>query len=424
MHTIVPTSPLPAITDPVTIDGYTQPGSAPNTNPVGQGLNGTLLIEIDGENAGNAQFGMIAIQTTDCTVRGLVINRTQGEEIGFNDGGVGNNLIEGNYIGTDATGTTSFPGVATGYWRLCEHRWEYDRRDHASRPQPDLGQGGAGVVINNASGYVQGNLIGTDVTGTRALGNGSGVSVAIGDPRDGSVVVGGPEAGAGNVISGNGGVGVSANNGLVQGNLIGTDVTGTLPIGNNIGAVILGDVTLASNTIAFNSSTGVSDTGGTNGIAGTGNFITENSIFSNGGIQLNLGGDLGLVLNDPSPDTRRHPELPGPQLGRRLRHRDSGARGPRQRAKLELPPGVLRQQRAGRKFLPGRVRRGQDVPRHDQRDDRRERPRELLGQPPRRAGRPAVHNGHCDQYYRHRLRPAQQHFRSPPSPSWAGQASS
>ncbi len=115
VHTIAPTSPLPAITNPVTIDGYTQPGSAPNTNPVGQGLNGTLLIEIDGENAGNAQFGMINIQTDDSTVRGLVINRTQGEEIGFNDGGVGNNLIEGNYIGTDATGTTSFPGVATGY---------------------------------------------------------------------------------------------------------------------------------------------------------------------------------------------------------------------------------------------------------------------------------------------------------------------
>ena len=86
VHTIVPTSPLPAITDPVTIDGYTQPGSAPNTNPVGQGLNGKLLIEIDGENAGNVQFGMIDIETDDCTVRGLVINRTQGVKIGLNDG--------------------------------------------------------------------------------------------------------------------------------------------------------------------------------------------------------------------------------------------------------------------------------------------------------------------------------------------------
>ena len=108
---------------------------------------------------------------------------------------------------------------------------------------------------------MQGNLIGTDVTGTRALGNGGyGVAVATGGPSQGSVVVGGPEAGAGNVISGNGGIGVRSANGVVQGNFIGTDVTGTLAIGNSIGVEILGDVTLASNTIAFNSSTGVSAT--------------------------------------------------------------------------------------------------------------------------------------------------------------------
>ena len=69
MHTIAPTSPLPIITGPVTIDGYTQPGSASNTNPVGQGLNGTLLIELDGENAGTDQFGMIDIESGNCTVR-------------------------------------------------------------------------------------------------------------------------------------------------------------------------------------------------------------------------------------------------------------------------------------------------------------------------------------------------------------------
>ena len=78
VHTIALASPLPAITDPVIIDGYTQPGSSPNTKPVGEGLNTVLMIEIDGTgagsspcltvNAGNGAFFVMAIQ-------GLAINR-------------------------------------------------------------------------------------------------------------------------------------------------------------------------------------------------------------------------------------------------------------------------------------------------------------------------------------------------------------
>ena len=58
VHTIALTSPLPVITDPLTIDGYTQPGSVPNSNPVGQGLNATLLIELVGTGAGTAAAGL------------------------------------------------------------------------------------------------------------------------------------------------------------------------------------------------------------------------------------------------------------------------------------------------------------------------------------------------------------------------------
>src|SRR6187399_2127950 len=42
VHTITPATALPVITSPVTIDGYTQAGSSPNTQPVGQGLNTVL----------------------------------------------------------------------------------------------------------------------------------------------------------------------------------------------------------------------------------------------------------------------------------------------------------------------------------------------------------------------------------------------
>jgi Domain of unknown function DUF11 len=313
VHTIAPTSPLPIITDPVTIDGYTQPGSAPNTNPVGQGLNGKLLIEIDGEDAGDVRFGMLEFQTTDSVVRGLVINRTQGEKIGIDSvGTAGDILIEGDYIGTDATGTSGFAaspnpnsnardGVSMGSrgntiggttaaarnlisGNIGSYAVSYGVNDNSSFP----------LGITN---FVQGNLIGTDRTGTVALGNGSG-GVAGGSGADGvgQLVVGGPEAGAGNLIAGNGGIGVRIINGVVQGNLIGTDVTGTLPLGNATGVQTLGNVVVEHNTIAFNTVAGVQFTD-INDVPTMGNLITQNSIFSNFG----PGIGTSSYLND-SPD--------------------------------------------------------------------------------------------------------------------------
>ena len=436
VHTIAPTSPLPIITDPVTIDGYTQPGSAPNTNPVGQGLNGNLLIEIDGENAGNVRFGMINIETGDSTVRGLVINRTQGVKIGLN-GSTGNNLIEGNYLGTDTTGTMSFPGFSTG---------SVDRVHGVSMETVGNTIGGTtpaarnlisgntgssdttgayGIRANgsfpaNIDTFVQGNLIGTDVTGTKALGNGSGGVLAISpNLTAGNVIVGGPEAGAGNVISGNGGFGVRSRNGVVQGNFIGTDVTGTLALGNNDGVEISGNVTLAQNTIAFNANRRRERHRAYAGRRRHRQPHHPQLDLLERRHPAQLWAVTGPRPQRPLARPRRHPELPGPQLGRRLRRRDAGARGPRQQAQLELPPGVLRQQRAGRKLLEfpeqpraaGPVRRRPDVPRHDRRDNRREWPRQLHGQPPRPAERPAVRDRHRDRHHRHRLGPAQQHLR-------------
>ena len=84
-----------------------------------------------------------------------------------------------------------------------------------------------------ANDSIVGNLVGTDATGTHALGNGQdGISVS--GPT--GVLIGGAGAGAGNVISNNGGNGIntfpSATGLTIQGNEIGTDVTGTQPMGN------------------------------------------------------------------------------------------------------------------------------------------------------------------------------------------------
>src|SRR5262249_49479321 len=118
VHTISPTSALPTITDPVIIDGYTQPGASQNTDPTG--FNGTLLIELNGASAGGASG--LRISAGGSTVRGLVINRfvlpsgssddTLGNGILLQ--GAGGNKIEGNFVGTDTSGTQALPNTDAG----------------------------------------------------------------------------------------------------------------------------------------------------------------------------------------------------------------------------------------------------------------------------------------------------------------------
>jgi hypothetical protein len=106
-------SELPAITEQVTIDGYTQPGASPNTLAVGD--NAVLKIQIEGSAPPNTAKGL-TVNADNTTIRGLVLNR-------FGDSAIlltrSFNVVEGNFIGTNAAGTvaprlpraTSFPGT-------------------------------------------------------------------------------------------------------------------------------------------------------------------------------------------------------------------------------------------------------------------------------------------------------------------------
>ena len=162
-----------------------------------------------------------------------------------------------------------------------------------------------------------GNYIGTDVTGTKALGNGlAGVKA---DGANG--VVGGPLAGAGNVISGNNGPGINLtyDNYLIQGNQIGLDANGN-PLGNDgdgilidqtssgrQGAAVAQGNSVVGNTIAFNQESGVAVTAFDASLgAATGNSISNNSIFNNHGLGIDLGDD-GPTANQPALTTGSGP---------------------------------------------------------------------------------------------------------------------
>jgi len=102
--TITPvTRSLPDITAPVTIDGYTQPGASPNT--LADGDNAVLLVELNGNGASG--LSGLNITSPNCTVRGLIINGFNVNGIALYESAATNTHIEGNFIGTDATGTVA-----------------------------------------------------------------------------------------------------------------------------------------------------------------------------------------------------------------------------------------------------------------------------------------------------------------------------
>ena len=98
-QTIAPTSALPTITDPVIIDGTTQPGYA-----------GAPLIEVWGFGAGPNVHGLV-IAADNSTVKGLVVNLFDGNGILITGN---NNRIENSYIGTDVSGTIAVPNALNG----------------------------------------------------------------------------------------------------------------------------------------------------------------------------------------------------------------------------------------------------------------------------------------------------------------------
>jgi len=245
-QTIKPGSQLPTMTDTVTIDGYTQQGASPNT--LAEGNDAVLKVKLNGTNAGTDADGLV-IATSDSTIKGLVINRFDGDGVQI-DGpsSTGNNKVEGNFIGTNDQGTI------------------------------DNGNGGEGVFV-----------------------------------FDDSNTVGGTQPEMRNVISGNDENGVFVFSDLsegnrIEGNYIGTTADGSGDLGNDRSGVdffgadnnaVGGIASGAGNLIAHNGEDGVLVTFSDD----TGNTVLSNSIFSNGSLGIDLSPN-GVTANDTDdPDT-------------------------------------------------------------------------------------------------------------------------
>jgi hypothetical protein len=146
-------------------------------------------------------------------------------------------------------------------------------------------------VITGDNNTIQGNFIGTDPTGTIDEGNSVGISITSG--ADGNLI-GGTTPGARNIISGNhvNGITLSGASNTIQGNYIGTDVTGMLNLGNGILGIhvsntmttvnnLIGGTSVgAGNIIAFNDGLGIG-IGENPDAFSSGNAILGNFIHSN-----------------------------------------------------------------------------------------------------------------------------------------------
>ena len=189
--TIAVQSALPGIAVPVTIDGTSQTG-----------FSSTPVIDLDGTSAGTGVNGLaLAAGSSGSQIVGLTIEN-------FNNAGI--DVASGsNTIGGTAAGVNNLISANTGF----------------------------GVMIETAAAtgnLVEGNEIGTNLAGTSALADGVGVEIETGATGN---TIGGTTSSARNVISGNtfAGVEIDSSANVVEGNYIGTDITGAVALGNERG---------------------------------------------------------------------------------------------------------------------------------------------------------------------------------------------
>jgi CSLREA domain-containing protein len=246
VHTIQLESRLPAIHDETggtTVDGYSQPGSSPNTDPLVD--NAKIMIEIRG--GGFAAFDGMPVTSAHNVIRGLSFYNLK-RSLWIYGTGAFENMVVGDFIGTNAAGTFTASSVSEDQAHGV-HVEQGSAGNHIGGVTPAE----RNVISGNArhgigfwhgttdQNLVVNNIIGLSPDGLRRLPNGQqGVDINYGAAFN---IVGGTQPGERNVISANTENGAEVTHGeettqnMIVGNYIGTDVTGesTSPLFGNGG---------------------------------------------------------------------------------------------------------------------------------------------------------------------------------------------
>jgi len=288
VHVISPKSGhLPGVFAPINLDATTQPNC---TVP---------CIVLNGANLSGPNIDALDVYK-GATIKGFsIVSWSSGYAINMLD----NNTIQSNYIGLRPDQSTSLGnrgGIEiNGSNNLVGGPLPGQRNIVSNSLRYGFAVGNAQDVIAT-SNIIQNNYIGTDPTGTKAMGNKEG-GIILTDQTDSIRIIN-------NLISGNKKWGIrafGAANTVIQGNKIGTDAGGTGALGNDAygilsdhgahGAIIGGSLKGQANIIAFNKGAGI----GVWCPTGVNNRIQRNSIFSNARLGIDLEpGDPGVTIND------------------------------------------------------------------------------------------------------------------------------
>jgi len=299
VHQILPTTQETFVTRTVTIDGYSQPGSHPNTLAVGD--NAVPLIELSGTDASFHDDGLFldGPATAGSVIQGLVINDWGhgGLQPGHSGGnGIyllqgGGDVVRGNFFGTDPTGLVPVPNLGTGVYLTGSHSNTVGGPDPASRNVGVVGGAATGQspvsLFQETGDTIQNNYLGVGANGLAFAGlvpasNAFGV-----DAPDSTLTLV-----EGNVLSSvrfySQQAATAVGNNTVQGNKIGVDATGLK---------------------ALPGLTGVEVDNSTGNLIGGGLLVEANEIASAGGAAVRVGADhhsqnLGTVIvgNDVGSD--------------------------------------------------------------------------------------------------------------------------
>jgi len=249
--------------------------------------------------SGNDAMGVYVLQVTMNMVD--MTDDSESEPQAANTAG---NIISGNYIGTNAAGTNEVGNRWSGVWLGAGAVNTTVGGDSTGEGNLISGNLENGVLISHSSGnIISGNYIGTNAAGTAAVKNWED-GIHLGYATDNNQI-GGSAPEERNIISGNHERGIyidrnTSTENIIIGNYIGTDLTGTQDLGNNLDGIVLNNGTHNNtigrtaqgqgNLIGFNSygisllSTDI-----------TGNLIAGNFIGTDPDGDLNLGNDFGGI---------------------------------------------------------------------------------------------------------------------------------